>query len=82
MAFNHYAKLKRIIDDQPTGWYIVRINKPTQAKTFSGEVRTFSYYYRLYSAENIPIKYGKFQQIDRLAAILGVSEESLPIVTL
>lgn len=80
MAFNHYAKLKRIIEQEPSGWYIQRINKPTAAKKFNGETRIFSHYYRLYSADGKAIKYGKFQQIDRFAKAAGVSVEELPIV--
>lgn len=80
MAFNHYAKLKRILDDQPSGWYIKRIDQPTSAKNFKGEVRTFDYYYRLYDVNNRPIKYGKFQQLDRLAHALKLPIEALPVV--
>ena len=36
MAFNHYAKMKRILTDFP-GWYIVQINQPTVAERFNGE---------------------------------------------
>lgn len=80
MAFNHYAKLKRIIDEQPEGWFIMRIDQPTTSKSFSGEVRTFDHYYRLYSPDGTQIKYGKFQQIDKLASILNIPTESLPVV--
>lgn len=79
MAFNHYAKLKRILQDYPD-WYIVRINEPTVARTFKGEARTFDHYYRLYDAQSQPIKYGKFQQLDRLAAVLDIPVSELPIV--
>ncbi len=80
MAFNHYAKLKRIIQQQPPGWYILRINQPTTASNFRGEVKKFDHYYRLYSFDGQPIKYGKFQQIERLAKILQTNVEELPIV--
>lgn len=80
MAFNHYAKLQRILADQPPGWYIRRINEPTIAQTFRGETRTFDHYYRLYSADNQQIKYGKFQQIDRLALALKCSPDELPVI--
>ncbi len=80
MTFNHYAKIKRILDEQPTGWIIKRINKPTNAQNFKGEVVTFPHYYRIYSADGEPIKYCKFQQIGRLAKILNVPVEMLPIV--
>lgn len=81
MAFNHYAKLRRIIENQPDGWYIKQINEPTIATTFRGERISYPHYYRLYDADGQPIPYGKFQQIDRLARALGVPAESLPIVT-
>ncbi len=79
MAFNHYAKLKRILDTQPSGWYIQLINQPTTAKSFKGEVKKFDHYYRIYDAQNQPIKYCKFQQIERLASVLGVAVEELPV---
>lgn len=80
MAFNHYAKIKRIIDQQPVGWVIRRIDQPTRAKNFKGETIHFTYYYRIYDAADVPIKYCKFQQLDRLAQTLGVPAESLPVV--
>ncbi len=80
MAFNHYAKLKRIIDAQPDGWYIKRIDQPTTTTNFRGETRRFDHYYRLYDSGGQPIKYGKFQQIERLASVLKVSAEELPII--
>ncbi len=79
MAFNHYAKLKRIIDAQPDGWYIKRIDQPTTATNFRGEVKKFDHYYRLYDFSDQPIKYGKFQQIERLASALKCPVEELPI---
>lgn len=80
MAFNHYAKIKRILDEQPDGWVIKRINKPTQAKNFRGETVYFTHYYRIYNNHDEPIKYCKFQQIDRLAKILDLPPENLPII--
>ena len=80
MAFNHYSKLKRIIANEPAGWYIRRIDEPTRAKNFRGEVVEYGHYYRLYTAANQSIAYGKFQKIDKLAQVLGVSAEDLPII--
>lgn len=80
MPFNHYAKIKRILDDQPSGWIIKRINQPTSAKKFSGETVHFTHYYRIYDHNDQPLKYCKFQQIERLAAILNIPVEALPIV--
>lgn len=80
MAFNHYAKIKRILDLQPTGWVIKRINQPTSAKNFKGETIQFDHYYRIYDANDQPIKYCKFQQIELLAKTLRVPVESLPVI--
>lgn len=80
MAFNHYAKLKRILDQQAAGWYIKQINQPTSAKSFKGEIRHFDHYYRIYDHTNQPIKYCKFQQLDRLSAVLKVPVEELPVI--
>lgn len=80
MAFNHYAKMKRILAAEPEGWIIRRIDEPTTAKSFKGEVREFDHYYRIYSSEGTPIKYCKFQQLDRLAAALSIPIEALPVV--
>jgi hypothetical protein len=79
MSFNHYAKIKRILEKQPSGWTIKRIDEPTKAKNFKGEIVYFSYYYRIYGSDGNPIKYCKFQQIDRLAGILNKPVELLPI---
>ncbi|MGL4589850.1 MAG: hypothetical protein ACRCUP_06415 [Mycoplasmatales bacterium] len=73
--FNHYAKLKRILDDYEE-WYIIRIDKPTSTTRFDGEQNHYEYYYRLY-ANGKPIKYGKFQQLSKLAQVLKVSEDEL-----
>lgn len=80
MAFNHYAKIKRILADEPDGWYIVRINKPTSAMNFKGEVKRFGYYYRVYNANDQPIKYCKFQQLDLLSKTLGQEMEAQGIL--
>ncbi|HKX24306.1 MAG TPA: hypothetical protein VJM46_03635 [Candidatus Saccharimonadales bacterium] len=80
MAFNHYAKIKRILDDQPPGWIIKRINQPTSAQNFRGETVEFPYYYRIYDHNDQPIKYCKFQQIERLARALQMPVEALPVV--
>ncbi|MGO3702194.1 MAG: hypothetical protein ACTJG2_03345 [Candidatus Saccharimonadales bacterium] len=80
MAFNHYAKIKRILADQPDGWYIRRIDEPTSAKNFRGETVEYDHYYRIYSVGDEPIKYCKFQKIDKLAQGLGRPVEDLPIL--
>lgn len=80
MAFNHYAKIKRILDSQSGGWVVRRIDEPTSAKNFKGEVVHFKHYYRIYNDAGAPIKYCKFQKIDLLAKTLGVPVESLPII--
>lgn len=81
MAFNHYAKIKRILDDEPPGWIIKRINKPTRAQNFKGETVEFTHFYRIYDRNDQSIKYCKFQQIERLARVLHVSVEALPVVS-
>lgn len=78
--FNHYAKLKRILDTEPLGWYILRIDEPTTATNFKGEKVTFNHYYRLYHADGTSIHYGKFQQLPRLAQALNLPEEALPVI--
>ena len=80
MAFNHYAKIKRILETQPEGWVIRRIDEPTTSKNFKGETNFFDHYYRIYDSQGKPIKYCKFQQIDRLAKILELPVEALPLV--
>lgn len=79
-GFNHYAKLKRILDDEPPGWCIVRVDKPTTATNFKGETVSFDHYYRLCHADGTHIKYGKFQQISRLAQALNIPAEALPVI--
>lgn len=81
MAFNHYAKIKRILDTESPDWYIRRIDEPTSAPNFKGEVIRYDHYYRIYRADDTPIKYCKFQKIDKLAQILGTESENLPIIT-
>lgn len=80
MAFNHYAKIKRILDQQPEGWVIRRIDELTSAKNFKGETINFTHYYRIYDINGEPIKYCKFQQIERLSGILETLVEALPVV--
>ena len=79
MSFNHYAKMKRILEDVPAGWYIKQIDKPTKAQSFAGDWVHFDHYYRIYSKEGEPIKFCKFQQLDRLAKILQVEIKDLPM---
>lgn len=80
MPFNHYAKIKQILSQQPDGWIIKRINEPTRAKNFKGETVTFTHYYRIYTRSGEPIKYCKFQQIERLASILELPVEALLVI--
>ena len=80
MAFNHYAKIKHILDEQPNGWYIKRIDESTEAKTFKGETKKYDHFYRVYDRDDQPIKYCKFQQLDRLASILQIPTAELPII--
>lgn len=77
MAFNHYAKIKRILAAEPEGWYVSRIDEPTSAPNFKGEVINYDHYYRIYRADGTPIPYCKFQKLDKLAQILDVPAESL-----
>lgn len=80
MAFNHYAKIKRILDTEAPSWYIKRIDEPTSAKNFKGETVYFDHYYRIYRDDGTAIKYCKFQQLERLANVLNVPAEILPII--
>lgn len=80
MPFNHYVKIKQILDKQQPGWIIRCIHEPTSAKNFKGETKHFTHYYRIYDYLDRPIKYCKFQQIDRLASILEMPVEALPII--
>lgn len=80
MAFNHYAKIRRILLDNP-GWVVRMVNKPTIAKKFNGEIASYDHYYRVYSASGKPLKYCKFQQLDRFASVMDMDINSLPLVT-
>lgn len=80
MAFNHYTKIKRILESEPAGWVIKRINEPTTAQNFKGEKVRFPHYYRIYDSKGEPIKYCKFQQIDRLAQALNAPIDELPVI--
>ena len=80
MAFNHYAKMKRILAEEP-GWYVVRIDKPTTSQTFKGELRTFDHYYRVYDSAGSPIKYCKFQQFDRFAQTMGMDPDAITVIS-
>jgi hypothetical protein len=77
MAFNHYAKIKRILVALEDGWYVRRINEPTSAKNFKGETRQFGHYYRVYDAQNQPIPYCKFQQLDLFAKTMDMDVDEL-----
>lgn len=79
MSFNHYAKIKRILEEYE-GWYVIRIDKPTSSQKFNGETVHFDHYYRVYSLDNQPIKYCKFQQLERFAQIMRTPAESLPVI--
>lgn len=80
MAFNHYAKISRILATYPDNWYVVRIDEPTQAKNFKGESVEFDHFYRVYDSDNQPIKYCKFQQLDRFAQSLSIPIDEIPII--
>lgn len=80
MPFNHYAKLREILKKEKPGWYIKKIKTPTSTKNFKGETVTYPHYFRIYAKDGTPIKYGKFQQLDRLASILSTTVSHLPIV--
>lgn len=81
MPFNHYTKIKRILDSQPDGWFIKLLKQPTTAKNFKGKIIKYKHYYRIYDNNNQSIKYCKFQQIDRLAIVLKTPVEFLPLIT-
>ena len=79
MAFNHYAKIKRILHELPDEkWYIKIIHQPTSAKNFRGDLVHYDHYYRIYSNDGTPIAYCKFQKIEKLASILECTVEDLP----
>ncbi len=54
MAFKHYARIKRILDGQPAGWVIKRINEPTRARNFRGDAVEFPRYYRICNHAGYP----------------------------
>ena len=70
MAFNHYAKIKRILAAEPPGWTVKRIDKPTTAKNFKGELIHYDHYYRIYRADGTVIPYCKFQKLDKFEQIM------------
>ena len=78
MAFNHYAKIKRILADYPR-WRVIRIDEPTSAKSFKGETRKFDHYYRVVDEDGTPIKYCKFQQLELFAKTMGLAVEDIPL---
>lgn len=80
MSFNHYAKIKRILVDYPN-WIVRRIDEPTTATTFSGQVVAYDHYYRVYDAGGVAIKYCKFQQLERFARTMNLPVETIPIIT-
>ena len=80
MAFNHYAKLARIIATLPAGWYIRRIDEPTTTTRFDGGHNHYDHYYRLFHANGSRVPYGKFQQLDKLASVLDIDVSELPLV--
>ncbi len=69
--YNHYSKLKRLTTAYPD-YRIIRIDSPTKTKRFNGEYNYYDYYYRLVTNDGEHIKYGKFQQLDKLASTLNV----------
>ncbi len=80
MPFNHYAKLKRILESYGSSWYVVRVNEPTAVLNFRGELVRFEHYYRLCDLSGEYIKFGKFQQLDLFAKTMGIPIEAVPIV--
>ncbi len=79
MSFNHYAKIKKILESAEAGWTIRRIGQPTTAKNFKGEIRQFEHYYRIYDADGQPIPYCKFQQIDLFAKTMNIDVEDIVV---
>ena len=73
MPFNHYAKIKGILLSQKSNWTIRRIDEPTRAKNFKGEMRQFEHYYRIYDAAGNPIPYCKFQQLDLFCKTMNIN---------
>ncbi len=70
MAFNYYAKLKRVINELDE-YQIVKIDKPAKTKKFNGEYNYYEHYYKICNNKQY-IKYGKFYQLDKLANTLKV----------
>lgn len=79
MSLNHYAKMKRILDQHPE-WIVRQVNEPTRATKFHGESIRYDHYYRVYDGERQPIKYCKFQQLERFARTMGIAVEDIPII--
>lgn len=80
MAFNHYAKMKRILAEYGSDWYIRRIDQPTKSMRFSGEVVYYDHFYRVYDLSDQPIPFCKFQQLERFAQAMAIAPEALPII--
>ena len=80
MAFNHYAKIARIINSLASSWIVVRIDKPTTAKKFNGGQAYYDHYYRVYDGQHRPIPYCKFQQIERFARVMQLDINEIPVV--
>lgn len=80
MVFNHYAKLARIVRTLDDGWYIRRIDKPTTTLRFNGATNHYDHYYRIVDVSGIDVPYGKFQQLDKLAGVLNVDINELPLI--
>lgn len=74
--YNHYVKIKRLTETYPD-YQILLINKPTTTKRFNGELNYYNHYYRLVDSKWNHIKYGKFQQLDKLAKLLDIPIEQL-----
>lgn len=80
MAFNHYAKIKRILDAEAPDWYVLRVNEPTSSRNFKGELRHYDFYYRVCRYDGTPIPYCKFQQLDRFLQTMQRDELEVPII--
>ncbi len=80
MAFNHYAKMKRILASYGNSWYIRRINQSTKTTKFNGETVMYDYFYRVYDINDRPIPFCKFQQLERFSRTMNIPFEDLPII--
>lgn len=80
MAFNHYAKMKRIIAEEDPSWIIRKINEPTKSKNFKGITTEYPYYYRVIRQDGSPVPFCKFQKIDLFAKTMNIPVEALPII--